>query len=297
MQCDKCRGTAVLFQEYSGKHLCRQHFVADVEAKAKHEIRRHRWIMPGDHIAVALSGDNCSTAVLCFLKKLTLNRCDIKISAITVDEGIAGYRKPEDAIRIANLLDTPCITGSFQETFKISSDELADTKGPLACTYCRILKSCILDRIARKYGVTKLAVGDTLDEGAVLVLKNILRGMPGRIAGSGQATREKIPLIRPFILVPHKEVALYEELHMKSSVQSSCPYKFMPFEKDVKDILNEFSIRHPATKYALMSLEKNMGDACVPGPDSIPSCEKNNQLSGGSDMDYRFISELISRGG
>ena len=107
MQCDKCRGTAVLFQEYSGKHLCRQHFVADVEAKAKHEIRRHRGIIPGDHIAVALSGDNCSTAVLCFLKKLTLNRRDIRISAITVDEGIAGYRNPENAIRIGKIAGHP----------------------------------------------------------------------------------------------------------------------------------------------------------------------------------------------
>jgi len=296
MQCDKCRRIAVLFQEYSGQHLCRQHFVADVEAKAKHEIRRNRWIIPGDHIAVALSGDDCSTAVLYFLKKLTINRRDIKISAITVDEGIAGYRNPENAFRIAKLLDTPCIAGSFQETFEISTDELADRKGPLACTYCRVLRSCILDRIALKYGVTKLAVGDTLDEGAATVLKNILLGSPEKIFGSRQVNREKIPLIRPFISVPHKEVAFYEELHVKGSVQSSCPYKFTPFENDVKDILNEFSIRHPATKYALRSLEKNLGDACVPMPDSIPSCEEDGQLSGGLCADCSFISEVMSRG-
>jgi len=51
--------------------------------KAKHEIRRHRWITPGDHIAVALSGDKSSAALLYFLKKLTSNRRDISISAIS----------------------------------------------------------------------------------------------------------------------------------------------------------------------------------------------------------------------
>src|SRR4030043_1868131 len=100
MQCDKCRKTAVLFQEYSGQHLCSQHFEADVEAKAKHEIRRHQWMSPGDHIAVALSGDSCSSALLYFLKKLTANRRDIRISAISIDEGIAGYRFLGDSERM-----------------------------------------------------------------------------------------------------------------------------------------------------------------------------------------------------
>ena len=87
----------------------------------------------------------------------------------------------------------PAFAGSFQETFEISTDELADTKGPLACTYCRVLRSCVLDRIAGKYGVTKLAVGDTLDEGAATVLKNILLGSPEKIVGSRQVTRKKFP--------------------------------------------------------------------------------------------------------
>ena len=65
-----------------------------------------------------LSGDSCSSALLYFLKKLTSNRRDIRISAITIDEGIAGYRSPENALRIAELLDTECIMGSFQEAFE-----------------------------------------------------------------------------------------------------------------------------------------------------------------------------------
>ncbi len=82
MQCSKCGRTAVVFQTYSGQHLCLHHFTADVEAKAKHEIRRNHSLKSGDHIAVGLSGDASSSALLYFLKKLTSNRRDIRISAI-----------------------------------------------------------------------------------------------------------------------------------------------------------------------------------------------------------------------
>ncbi len=296
MQCDKCGRNAILFQEYSGQHLCMHHFDADVEAKAKHEIRSYQWMIPGDHIAVALSGDHSSAALLYFLRKLTINRRDIRISAISVDEGITGYRVTEHAVRIAESLNIPCIVGSFQESFGISTDEIARIKGPLACTYCRVLRNYLLDRIAGESGVTKLALGVTLDKGAVTVLKDILQGVPERLVGSKRVSWGKIPLIRPFISVPHTEVELYADLHVKSCSQSRCPYIHMPFEEDVQNILNEFSIRHPATKYALMSLKKNLGGACGSIADSRPSCEQCGQPTEGICVDCSIIREVISHG-
>ena len=82
MRCDKCRNEAVLFQAYSGRHLCGRHLVADIEARAKRSIRSHRWMSPGDHIAVVVSGDRKSAALLFFLKKLTAGRRDIRLSAV-----------------------------------------------------------------------------------------------------------------------------------------------------------------------------------------------------------------------
>ena len=297
MQCNKCRRNAVLFQEYSGQHLCKQHFEADVEAKAKHEIRRHQWMIPGDHIAVALSGDQSSSAVLYFLKKLTSNRRDIRISAISIDEGIAGYRDRAYAMRIAELLETECIKGSFQESFGITVDEIARTKSTnLSCTYCRVLRNFLLNRIAREQGVTKLAVGYTLDERAVSVLKNVLQGSPESLVNAERAAREKIPRIRPFISVPYKEVALYADYHVKGCDQSRCPYHNTPFEEDVQAMLNEFTIRHPATKYALLSLEKNLAGACVSLADSVPSCQQCGEPTDGICQGCRIINEVTAHG-
>jgi uncharacterized protein (TIGR00269 family) len=297
MQCKKCRRNAVLFQEYSGQHLCEQHIEADVEAKAKHEIRRHQWMLPGDHIAVALSGDQSSSALLYFLKKLTSNRRDIRISAISIDEGIAGYRDPVYAMQIAEELDTECIKGSFQESFGITADEISHTKGTtLSCTYCRVLRNFLLNRIAREHGITKLAFGCTLDERAVSVLKNVLQGNPEMLVSAELDGRGKIPRIRPFLSVPHKEVALYADFHVKGCDQRCCPYNNKPLEEDVQAMLDEFTIRHPATKYALLSLEKNLAGAWVSLADSIPSCERCGEPADGICEGCRIIDEVTANG-
>lgn len=80
MQCSKCRNEEIVFQPYSGQHLCHDHFIADFEAKAKRAIRVNRWMQPGDHIAVALNGDPAGYALLFFFRKLTGNRQDIRVS-------------------------------------------------------------------------------------------------------------------------------------------------------------------------------------------------------------------------
>ena len=67
----------------------------------------------------------------------------------------------------------------------------------------------------------------------------------------------------------------------KGSDRSRCPYNNKPFEKDVQAMLNEFTIRHPATKYALMNLGKKLAGACVSMADSISSCEQCGEPTDG----------------
>ena len=40
MKCSKCGRDAILFQNYSGMHLCKTHFIADFEARAKKSNRK-----------------------------------------------------------------------------------------------------------------------------------------------------------------------------------------------------------------------------------------------------------------
>jgi len=297
MQCDKCRREAVLFQEYSGLHLCIQHFEADFERKAKHEIRSHLWLVPGDHIAVALSGDANSSALLYFLKKLTSSRRDIQISAISIDEGITGYRDPGIARGITGLPGTECIRVSFAEKIGMTADEIADRKGTaLTCTYCRVIRNYLLKKTAIEHGITKLTSGDDLDDMAASVMKTILQGNPELLIQADRTGPGKIPIIRPFITIPKKEVALYASFYAGDYDTSRCPYIGESFEKDVHEMLDDFTARHPATKYALMNLKKNLDSTCITKVGSVHTCERCGEPAEGVCMSCRIIDEVTAHG-
>jgi uncharacterized protein (TIGR00269 family) len=296
MQCNKCRRNAVLFQEYSGQHLCEHHVDAYVEAKAKHEIRRNRWILPGDHVAVVLTGNPGSTALLYFLKKLTCLRRDIKISAIAIDEGITGYHDSGTATRIAESLETECFTGSFLETFGVTLYEIARRKGAgSSCTYCRVFRNFLLNRIAKEQGVTKLASGDTLDDDAAYVLEHILGGTP-EILIHTERTPGIIPTIRPFITLPLNEVILYAGFHDLKYEQSTCPYMNNDVENDVRTLLNGFTLRHPATKYALHNLGIHINEDCATMANAVSACERCGEPADGICQSCRILSEVTVHG-
>jgi uncharacterized protein (TIGR00269 family) len=297
MQCNKCRREAILFQEYSGQHFCKLHVDADVEAKAKYEIRRNRWMVPGDHIAVALSGGKNSSALLYFLKKLTAGRRDIRLLAITIDEGIAGYSDPVGALKIARAMDIECFTVSFQETFGMTMDSIASKKGTgFSPAYCNVLRHFLLNRIALENGVKKIALGETLDDGAVSVLKNILQGTPERLVGFDKTGWRKIPRIRPFISIPQKEVELYADIHLQGLSLSASPYKNDPFHEDVEIMLNDFTLRHPATKFALANLKKNLAGTCSSIAGMIPLCENCGEPGDSLCQSCRIINEVTADG-
>jgi hypothetical protein len=86
MQCSKCRNEGIIFQPYSGNNLCREHFIADFEAKAKRAIRVHRGMQPQDSVAVAMGGNPANHALLFFFRKLTNHRRDIWVSEIPKGE-------------------------------------------------------------------------------------------------------------------------------------------------------------------------------------------------------------------
>jgi hypothetical protein len=97
MQCSKCKGEAVLFQPYSGQHLCQDHLTLDIETKAKRTIRQNKWMRPGDHIGVALTGTAADNALFLFFRNLTGKRRDIRVTGIRwagdISEVVVAARK------------------------------------------------------------------------------------------------------------------------------------------------------------------------------------------------------------
>ncbi|MDD4580425.1 MAG: ATP-binding protein, partial [Methanothrix sp.] len=101
MICSKCGKRAILTQRYTGLHLCQEHFVRDFEGRVRGTIEANDMVRDGERIAVAVSGGKDSTALLFSMNKILSGR-DVELVAITVDEGIAGYR--DDTIKAARAI-------------------------------------------------------------------------------------------------------------------------------------------------------------------------------------------------
>ncbi|MFY9750788.1 MAG: tRNA(Ile)-lysidine synthase [Methanoregula sp.] len=288
MQCDACRREAVVFQPYSGKHLCPVHFTRDLEAKAKRTIRTHGWLRPGDHIAVASSGDAPSAALLSFLFHLTANRRDVRLSAITVDPGITGYPVAEQAGTIAGACGVPWFSGSFAERYSVTMDKLMRQEGQeSACRSCRVLAGDLIGEIAAAQCVTRCAFATSVDEIAEAFFTDLITGsvehtlFPRHFVG-----RSGIPVIRPFMEIPAAEVARYAELHATSAVPCgflpSCPCTVGSSRAaDARAALDVYDHRHPATKFALANLAGTLAGIAA-GFDPAPVCPAcGSPLSGG----------------
>lgn len=276
MKCSKCGRDAVLFQDYSGMHLCESHFTADFEGRAKKAIRKHRWISQGDRIAVAMSGGKDSSALLHFLTKTFGERRDITIFAISIDEGICGYRNMEPVKKIAERYGVSFHSVSFKDAYGFTIDDIVEKQGDrISCSRCGVLRRHLLNKTARELGATKIALGFNLDDEAQSILMNALRGDAETLVRRQVPREGFVPRIRPFIHLPEREVALYALLNVEGFIEAGCPYSKNALRADVREILNIYNYRHPAAKYALVNLGEelkgNEGDNKTE-PSICPEC-------------------------
>jgi uncharacterized protein (TIGR00269 family) len=275
IKCKKCNHESIIFQKYSGMHLCKKHFVEDVERKIKLTIRKEYSIRKNDIIAVALSGGKDSSVALYVIHKILGDRLDIQIVAISVDEGICGYRHNslEVAKNLTEKLEIRHIIRSFKEIHGITMDELASTdRAKGTCSYCGVLRKNILNRIALEIGATKLVTGHNLDDEAQTILLNHLRGdMKRMIRLAPPAAIEGLVLrAKPLKNIPEKEVALYALVNSLSVDLSECKYAGEALREEVREMLNNFETRHPGTKYSLLrGFDKLVGSLAKEFPPAI----------------------------
>jgi uncharacterized protein (TIGR00269 family) len=247
MKCDKCSASAILFQKYSGLHLCKSHFFTDVEKKIKREVRKAK--IEGT-LAVALSGGKDSAVTLSVLNDL-FSRRGVDIIAISIDEGIAGYRERalESAATLVAELGIRWEVASFQQYFGVRIDQVNERP----CTVCGILRRSLLNRLAIAVGASALATGHNLDDEAQTVQMNYLRGDIDRLLRlDHQAKEGLVRRVKPLKYVPEKEVALYAILKGIPINLDECRFSAEVFRAEIRDLLNDQEFKHPGTKYALV---------------------------------------------
>ena len=258
MRCSKCSAPAVTYIRYNGSHLCPAHLLEYVERRVKKEVRSQLRLEGEMHIAVGASGGKDSQTALFLLTEILGRRRNVRVTAITVDEGIAGYR-PETVPKVRELcreLGVEHVVVSFEEVAGLSLDTMvARTDAREACTYCGVFRRRCLNITARELGVDVLALGHNLDDMAQSVLMNITRGDVERLARLGPHAHAQpglVPRIMPLRTVPEKETYLYALLSGLPFSDAECPYAVHALRNEYRQIIDGMEHRHPGTRHAIL---------------------------------------------
>jgi uncharacterized protein (TIGR00269 family) len=262
--CRVCKTREAFFNRlYSGETLCKKCFTQSIEAKVRATMSRYHMLSFDDHLAVAVSGGKDSLSLLHILAKLRRFRPKTTFTAITVDEGINGYRNEALAIAAANCkkLEIPHHIVSFKQLYGFTLDEMifgARSKGETeltACAYCGVLRRKAINIGARQVRANKVATAHTLDDEVQTALMNIFHGDIARLAKEKPVTKEVHPLlvqkIKPFCEIPEKESALYAYVKKIQFQGTPCPYASEALRNDIREMINQMEAKHAGTKFTV----------------------------------------------
>lgn len=266
-RCSRCREPAVVRLAGPERRLCADHFIEEVEVRVLATLERERMVSSGDRIAVGLSGGKDSTALLLLLHHL-LPRGGASLVAVTVDEGIAGYRK--ETLTAAEALTAELGVEhrivAFADLFESDLDRLLIGREAQGCTVCGVLRRRALIRAARDSGATKLATGHNLDDEAQSVLMNVLRGdLPRLLHDTATGLPGQfVPRIKPLIALSEKEITTYLLLRGYYRDLPECPYAGTALRSEVRSMLAAMEHRHQGTMNRLIRFRDTARSSASP---------------------------------
>ena len=170
----------------------------------------------------------------------------IKISAITIDEGISGYR--DESLKIVSefcsKLDVPLTILSYKELFGTHMDEaikLRPTAKLTSCSICGTFRRRAIDLAAEQIGANVIATAHNLDDEVQTFMINLFAGDVNRMGWNQASSTYKtghMKKIKPLSETYEREVVFYA-LQKRIPFQSEqCPYMSESIREEIRQFLN-----------------------------------------------------------
>ncbi len=277
-----CGMDAVYYRKHEGNAYCGACLTKQVENTFFRTVRESSLVDKNGVVAVGVSGGKDSSVLLHLLKKLQ-QYMKFELKAVSIDEGIAGYRD-----KSLEIIRDFCVSVgvehhefSFENEFKEPVDDFRVKK---YCTYCGVLRRNALNKAARRLGANKLAVGHNLDDEAQSILLNVFKGDVNRFVRLGAkppSVGEKlVQRIKPLRNILEKEITAYAIINKIPFYRGECPYSFDNMRREVLELLNNLEQKRPGTKMQVVafydSLQSKKKDK------NLGSCEKCGEPTSGS---------------
>ncbi|MGI0023551.1 MAG: ATP-binding protein, partial [Nitrososphaera sp.] len=245
MLCSKCgRGQSIFRRAYSGENMCKKCFLRSIEDKTAKTISKFSMMRREERVAVGVSGGKDSLSLLFVLKKLfDEHDSGNHLVAVTIDEGIEGYR--DESLQIVkefcSNLGVESKVLNYKALFGVDMDEamiLRPSEKISSCSMCGTFRRRAIDIAAETAGATVVATAHNLDDQLQTFMINLLAGDVERIGWiypEPVQYADRIRKIKPFIEIYEYEIAFYA-LQREIPFQSEeCPYKDESIRSDLRE--------------------------------------------------------------
>ncbi len=259
----RCGAKAVYFRAYNGESLCANCFSASIFEKTKKTISKYGMLNFRDSVAVAISGGKDSSSLLYVLNEVMKGHGS-KLQALTVDEGINGYRDEsvKNAKELAEKLSIPLLVCSYEEFFGFSLDDVLEQRkdkgiNSTSCAVCGPLRRRSIDNAAKALGANVVATAHNLDDVLQTFFINLHSGDTERIKWLSPAYKEssenfKLRRIKPFLEIYEQELAFFAYANNLPFQSESCPYMNEGIRTEIRTYLNKLEQSHPGAKYSTL---------------------------------------------
>jgi len=258
--CTRCGGRPFFTRRYSGETLCTSCFKESIVEKTRKTVSKYKMISAGERIAVAVSGGKDSLSLLRVLNGLYRPRRN-EIVAISVDEGVAGYRDEalDHARSLANELGIEQVVVSYKDLFGFSLDEALDWKEERdvsSCSFCGVFRRRAIDEAAVRAKATVVATAHNLDDYVQTFMMNLMHGDVTRLGWLDPAYADlsfPVRRVKPFMEIYEEEIALFAYQTGVPFQSVSCPYMHEGLRSEVRDYLNTMEANHPGIKNVMLT--------------------------------------------
>ena len=253
MKCDWCDNVAVFSRKYCGENLCSKCFTNSLVRKTAKTVSKYEMIQRGDVVGVAVSGGKDSLSLLHVLKQISLSH-NFTIKAITVDEGIPGYR--DEALQIVsdfcNKLQVPHKVYSYKDLFGTTLEESLESRSNekiSSCSICGVLRRRVIDFAAKELGTDVIATGHNMDDFLQTFIINLLSGDTKKIGWMDPDLSEnKERRIKPFCEIYENEIVFYAFTNEIPFQSEECPHMNEGIRTDIRNFLNLLENNHSGVK-------------------------------------------------
>ena len=253
MKCDKCENDAVYVRKYSGQSLCSDCFSNSILRKTAKTISKYKMIKNDELVCVAVSGGKDSLALLHILNQMAKSH-NFRIKAITIDEGIPGYR--DEALKIVedycNELGVKHHAYSYKDLFELSLDEaleLRESEKTTSCSICGTLRRRAIDHAAQDIGADVIATAHNLDDTLQTFLINMISGDTNKIGWMDPDTSSNsLRKIKPFCEIYESEIVFYAFTNEIPFQSEPCPHMNEGVRTELREFLNKLENSHSGIK-------------------------------------------------